>query len=256
MSRRTVIWRGNRGSVGAVSLARSTGALLNRRGSVRTLQRRTPTLLVNWGATSPILDELPINYRVLNGRRSVLNASNKLRTAELFGDAPWAPRSTTHKEVAAEWGCAVLCRQVLNGHSGAGIVLAETPDELVDAPLYVQYRKKADEYRVHVWAGSIHDVTQKKLRSGFDPDEVDFQVRNYSRGWIYAREDVRLPDAAAQAAVAAVRRLGLYFGAVDIGWNNHYSAATVYEVNTAPGLYGETTLANYTKRIQDEEAFA
>jgi hypothetical protein len=38
--------------------------------------------------------------------------------------------------------------------------------------------------------------------------------------------------------------LHLDFGAVDVGWNEHHGEATIYEVNTAPGLEG-TTLEKY-----------
>ena len=58
-----------------------------------------------------------------------------------------------------------------------------------------------------------------------------------------------LPDDVTKQALLAVDGLGLDFGAVDVGWNQHYQEATVYEVNTAPGLTG-TTLDKYTNAIR------
>jgi len=54
-----------------------------------------------------------------------------------------------------------------------------------------------------------------------------------------------------EQASLAIAALGLDFGAVDIIWNNHYQLATVLEVNTAPGLEGQTITdyANYFRGL-------
>ncbi len=116
--------------------------------------------------------------------------------------------------------------------------------ELVNAPMYTKYVKKADEYRVHVFDGEVIDIQQKRRRQELSRHEVDFQIRNTDSGWVFCRDDVDCPDGVRSTAVSAVSALRLDFGAVDIGYNRHQGAATVYEVNTAPGLEG-TTLEKY-----------
>ncbi len=70
-------------------------------------------------------------------------------------------------------------------------------------------------------------------------------VRNHDNGWVFCRQDVHPPDEVINQSIEAVRALGLDFGATDVGWNEYYQKACVFEVNTAPGLEG-TTLENYT----------
>jgi glutathione synthase/RimK-type ligase-like ATP-grasp enzyme len=67
---------------------------------------------------------------------------------------------------------------------------------------------------------------------------------------VYCREDVSPPAEALDIAVKAVAALGLDFGAVDVAWNEHYNKCVVFEVNTAPGLYGHT-LDVYVNAIKE-----
>lgn len=127
-----------------------------------------------------------------------------------------------------------------------------SPDSLaeVHAPLYVKYVKKQQEYRVHVFNGSVIDV-QRKMRRTDTPDaEVNWQVRNHCNGFIFGREGVELPDVALTMSKDSVGALGLDFGAVDIIYNAHEDKYYVLEVNTACGLTG-TTLEVYTAAIQE-----
>jgi glutathione synthase/RimK-type ligase-like ATP-grasp enzyme len=54
-----------------------------------------------------------------------------------------------------------------------------------------------------------------------------------------------------EAAIRTVEILGLDFGAVDIIWNKKQDRYYVLEVNTAPGLEGETVVryANAFKEL-------
>ena len=120
----------------------------------------------------------------------------------------------------------------------------------INAPLYVKYVKKQQEYRVHVFNGSVIDV-QRKMRRTDTPDaDVNWQVRNHCNGFIFGREGVELPDTALTMCVDSVSVLGLDFGAVDIIYNAHEDKYYVLEVNTACGLTG-TTLEVYTAAIQE-----
>lgn len=209
--------------------------------------------VINWGRS-----QRRFRGEYINAPEAVSVASNKLLAAKAFDEAkvPQAP-FTESREEATRWiredGKTVVCRTLLRANSGRGIVLAAPGMEgdIPAAPLYVEYIKKADEYRVHVFGGKIIDVQQKKKRLDFPEDKVNFQIRNAQFGWVFCREDVNPPQAVKDAAISAVAALGLDFGAVDIGWNQHKELAVVYEVNTAPGLEG-TTLDNYFNALLEQ----
>lgn len=137
-------------------------------------------------------------------------------------------------------GKTVVCRTILNGHSGAGIVLASTEEELVDAPLYTEYIPKKEEYRVHVFNGEVIHVSRKARRKDVPDENVNWKIRNHNNGFIFQHENFELPDECNVQALLAVKDLGLDFGAVDIIWNDKQQKAYVLEVNTAPGIEGKT----------------
>jgi len=163
------------------------------------------------------------------------------------------PEWTTDPKVVKEWVTAdkiVLARTKLNGHSGQGIVFVDPPyDTITYAPLYVQYKKKRHEYRVHVFGSqndgwSVIDVTQKKKRKGFE--NVDTKIRNHKNGWVYAREGIVEPQDLRTQALNAAWCANLPFAAIDLIWNEKENKCYVLEVNTAPGIDG-TTLEKYTQ---------
>lgn len=165
------------------------------------------------------------------------------------------PEYTTDFHKARLWlasGFTVVERHVLNGHSGEGIRLVEPEagEEITRAPLYVKYVPKKQEYRVHVCGGHAVDIQRKARRKDLPDDEVNWKIRNHDNGFIFARnEDGQVPQDVVDQAVRAVNALGLAFGAVDVIFNDKAQQAYVLEVNTAPGLSGET-LAGYVGRFQ------
>ena len=209
-------------------------------------------LVINWGSRGEqavILEEsgLPL----LNPPSAVRKASCKLRTFKTLSSEA-VPMWTVCKEEAASWigSGLVVCRGKLNGHSGQGIVIASTVDELIDAPLYVKYINKKHEYRVHVVNGKVIDQ-QRKMRSREVADEdVNWKIRNHSNGFIFGREGVDLPQEALDMCVESVGALGLDFGAVDMVWNERDDRYYVLEVNTACGLTG-TTLEKYVEAFKE-----
>lgn len=159
------------------------------------------------------------------------------------------PEWTTDGQVAAGWNYAYFARTILNGHSGQGIVQYGANEVPVKAPLYVKYKKKKHEYRVHFFKDkqgvvTVVDVTQKKRRK--DAEFLDNQIRNHKNGWVYAREAVTEPKDLRQQATNAALASDLDFGAVDLIWNEHEDTSYVLEINTAPGLVG-TTLQKYVE---------
>lgn len=211
---------------------------------------RAGKTIINWGSSS-----LPEEYwecNILNHPSFVENASNKLNTLLILINSGISyPDFSTEKEDAEHLigiGKKVVCRTVLNGHSGQGIVIASKVEELVDAPLYVEYIPKKEEYRVHVFQGEAFFVQRKARR--MEEENPNWQIRNHQNGFIYANQDVDVPEHVKEMACKAVDALDLDFGAVDIIWNERHDKYYVLEVNTAPGLSG-TTLNKYAEKFKE-----
>ena len=216
-------------------------------------QPRYTDYIVNWGCSKDwefiTHDNKDGHQRVVNKLDffQVIDAFNKLNEKKVN-----IPEWTTDPQVVFHWidveKKTVVARKVLNGHSGAGIVLmgGEHTNVITYAPLYVQYKKKKHEYRVHVFNGEVIDVTQKKKRKG--AEFLDTKIRNHKNGWIYAREDITEPHDLRDQACRAMVATDLKFGAVDLIWNELENKSYVLEINTAPGLVG-TTLTAYVDAI-------
>jgi glutathione synthase/RimK-type ligase-like ATP-grasp enzyme len=150
--------------------------------------------------------------------------------------------------VATDWlrDTPVVCRTLLRSSEGRGIVLAETKEQLVQAPLYTKYFKKKREYRVHVFNGQVIDVQEKRKRK--EVEGGDHRIRNLANGYVFCREAVVEPTGLRDLAVCATAALGYSLGAVDIAFNEHHNQLVVFEVNAAPGMQG-STLENYANAI-------
>lgn len=236
---RAVILPYKKGSQSAKALAVRLGELLGSKVyRVENGWRQTrPTKVINWGHSKPELGGVvPWNFHAGT-------AGNKLTAFKLMKDKCNVPEFTDKEDTANNWlhnGFRVVSRTVLNGHSGNGIHLCTNGDQLHKAPLYVKYIPKKKEYRVHVAFGQIIDVQQKRKREGFPKEETNFQVRNHHTGWVYCRENIEYSPSLEEEAVFACNALDLDFGAVDIIWNEKQDKYYVLEVNTAPGLEGQT----------------
>ncbi len=225
-----------------------------RAGILRATKRQVSkhgdfAMIINWGRSVRRFDG-----EYFNSPEQVAIASNKLKSAAAF----WChgvnqPKFTSEGEVARKWledGHNVLARTLLRASGGRGITLCTPEDDrlLPKAPMYTMYVPKKDEYRVHVWAGEVIDVQQKRRDTNVPDDQVNWQIRNHSNGFIYARSDISPDSSILSTAIAACAALSLDFGAVDLGWNQKRGECVVYEVNTAPGLEG-TTLDSYYKAL-------
>ncbi len=231
------------GSKGAKALAEELGGkCLRVVGS--TFVPKPGDLLINWGATMG-----PCSTWIWKNKPGVVSyASNKLKFFELVKELGLTPRFWTNAEDIPDDAFPVVCRTVLSGHSGAGIIIADSRSDLVSAPLYVQYVKKKDEYRVHLGRHSDSDcviaVQRKAKRNDIPSEDVNWQIRNHHNGFIYKRDGVDPPQAVMDAASRCFNETGLDFGAVDVIWNAQQEKAYVLEINTAPGLEGQT-VADY-----------
>lgn len=253
MRYRVIPWK--QGSRSAKALADALGGkVLKLTGS--TFVRRPSDVLINYGNSNP-----PYTEGVLNGYPTALSrATNKLAFFEGVSQTSaynHLPKHWTSRGDIPADAYPVVCRTILSGHSGAGIVIASDPESVVDASLYVQYRKKSQEYRVHVFKEKVfvgaddhgdntgfefryHTVlVQKKIKKP-DAEVLDWRVRNLHNGFIYQKNNVQAPDKVLTAAKEVFAMTGLDFGAVDVIFNGHEDKAYVLEVNTAPGLEGTT----------------
>jgi len=210
--------------------------------------------VVNWGCTT--IDNPEVHKcRVLNDPTAVALASNKLaffnRMHTYATNASIdqiIPPFTSDKNVAFAWlkkGSTVFGRKVLNGSSGDGIIEfkpndIETVDDIEDAPLYVTYIPKKEEYRVHVVNGVAIDVQMKRRSSEVPLDQINWRIRSYDNGFVFCREDITVSSKLTDAALRAVTACGLDFGAVDIVYNQKRDKYYVLEVNTAPGAVATT----------------
>lgn len=213
-------------------------------------------ICINWGDSSANLEGHPV---ILNIPSAVALATNKHKFFDKLKGKPYIPQYTTNKNEALEWikkNKKVVERHKLQGHSGEGIKIATTEEELSDAKLYVRYVPKKEEYRVHVFEGEIIDVQQKRKKldtegvSNYNPF-----IRSHLHGWVFCRENVNPKSSVFDAAIDAVAALGLSFGGVDVIYNEHSDKPYVLEVNTAPGIEGETvhiytsTFLNYIETL-------
>jgi glutathione synthase/RimK-type ligase-like ATP-grasp enzyme len=227
------------GSRGAKALAEAVGGrVLKRVGS--KYRRKEGDLIINWGAA-----DSPFNgAKVANQPDAIRDASNKLTAFNAMKAAGVrVPDYWTDKADIPDDAFPIMCRTLLTASEGRGIVVAEKREELVHAPLYTKYVKKKDEYRIHVlrrpgMEPEAISIQRKAKRR--DVDEADFKIRNLANGFVFVREGVAPPVDVIQQACSAVVASGLAFGAVDVIWNEHQGSAYVLEINTAPGLEGQT----------------
>ena len=209
--------------------------------------------VLNWGNSTSDLDLSKAT--VLNHPDQVREVSNKKRFFEMMSELPDAPNMpdwTTSKQEAQQWsdeGAMVFARTKLTGHSGQGIVVVEpNTTNIPSAPLYTKYVKKKDEFRCHFWKGEVFDVQRKARRR--DHEDPNFLIRSHENGFVYARENIEVPDAVHREADKVVTSGVLDFGAIDIIYNRLHDKAYVLEVNTSPGLEG-TTLYNYAQKVDE-----
>lgn len=221
---------------------RLTGSTLKGRKSVR---------IINWGSSDKVNNEFD-KCTWINNPEDVSETANKLSFFNKYKDlevfVPW----TADKEVVRTWlveGSTVVARQVLNGHSGRGIVIMtpDNPASWVEAPLFTKYTKKKHEYRVHFMGKEIIDVQKKSLKEG--TENPNWMIRNHDNGFIFAREFGVFPDKVKEVCEIFIGATPLFFGAIDAIYNERTNSAYILEVNTAPGLTG-TTVTKYKEAFE------
>ena len=204
---------------------------------------RRSDLIINWGVPKQhFIGELNTNSH---------NAANKLRCFQLM--VRNGLRWTVNKEEAKTFRLC-YCRTLLSSSQGRGIVVATSPEEIVDAPLYTKGIKQIEgEYRVHVFKGQVIDFAKKmKMNtSRIEAEGITHNplIRNLANGYIFGREGVELNDEVKRVAIESLEDLEMDFGAVDLVLSGYSGKAFTLEVNSAPGLQGSTVQA-YASAIE------
>lgn len=235
-----------RPSNGARELAEELNVRRLKRDGRKILSNRD--CVINWGSVSP-LPERTRGVRIVNTPSSVAEVSNKLLFFNKMegiqvNDRRVTPKFFTTREQARDFlrakGGAIVCRTVLSGSGGAGIVIADSEGQLVDAQLFTRYIPKQSEWRCHFVGKTIIDTQRKAKR--LDSEEGEWRVRNLENGFIYAR-DTSPPAAVMAVAEKVVEVTALDFGAIDLIYNNQSNRAYCLEINSAPGLQGQTVVS-------------
>jgi hypothetical protein len=252
----------NSKSHSSVLLSKALGAKRILVNSLYT--RRSKDTIINWDVYHP---SMPLTLNYINHPLDVLVAKDKLATLILLkSNGIRVPSFTSdyHEAYSSldSGECSkVMCRTLLRSSGGRGIVVARSPTELVDAPLYTRYIPKLHEFRVHV----IHNVPKLiQLKIQLSPNSLSDRgivvpsnstsnlIRNLDNGWVYTSAirgiDASLLRKVESIALSAVSVLQLHFSAVDVIVSKSNGLPYVLEVNTAPGL-SDITLPIYLNNI-------
>lgn len=231
-------------------------------GQVTPANTYKNTLFVNWGDahSMPGLAGYTgrmeiINNHILN--RNIGSYTDKLRFFKWLAHAnqnDLVPAWWNSKLSAQAWlneqpSSALLCvrhKTSSSGSNGLEIVSKEdidnSPNGLPNVTLYTQYIPKKQEFRCHIFRWGDDVWQQKKLRSG--TENPNFKIRNHLGGWVFARENITVPSAAKsviqQFKTTFFDTWKCDFAAVDVIWNEQQNRAYILEINSAPGLEGQT----------------
>jgi hypothetical protein len=234
------------------------------------VRRRRAETLVNWGCSNlGDYRDWARGGNLLNSPAAVAVASNKLRTFQALQRAEvptldWTDNLATAQGWVRTDRKSVIGHFNLSAHSGQGLRVFRREEadvahaDFTGCKVWTKFFPRDREFRVHIFQDKVF-VNEKKragaerIAQDFGRERADYWVRNHQTGWVYVR-DVPAADADRVSALAraALRACGLDFGAVDIFWGAGGRGAApvlkVCEVNSAPGLAGET-LAFYTAAI-------
>lgn len=206
--------------------------------------------IINWGFQRPFPATI-LDLHIVNKPENILNASNKKKCFDILKRNNISiPEYTINKEQAKQMltmdgRSKVYCRTTAHGAYGDGIIIANTPREVVNAELYVRSVKCKREYRVYIFNNKMIDLVAavrcESLPQGVTAYNDD--IRNWKNGWGWARNAVTIPQniktKLEEISKKAITALGLDFGAIDIV-RDYEDNLYILEVNTAPGIEGVT----------------
>jgi len=124
---------------------------------------------------------------------------------------------------------------------GRDIILINSRDDLskisrreLDGRYWVPFIPTTFELRVHVINNQVVRIF-KKLKA--DINEKDF-IRTSGKGWHYSLRvgSFNKYAKAIELCLNLTKNLGLFFGGIDLAWDNINKRYIIWEINTAPGL--------------------
>jgi hypothetical protein len=252
-----------RSSKSCKAMARHFGTL--RAFPDRKYRPRQQDIVVNWGYNH----EIPVlkgrDTVVLNKPENIRKASSKIDCLNILDKSgvavPAFATSSAEAQKLFKNVNTVYCRTLTRASKGKGIVIATKPSELVKAPLYTAKLNTDIEYRVHVFAGEVIDIVQKRRMTTERLEAKGIKernplVRNLMNGWSFTRADLTLKDKDGDyyhqlidISLDATKTLGIDFCAIDLIKTKN-DDFYVLEVNTAPGMEaGTTTHRRYVKAL-------
>lgn len=250
---RYMIYPYRMGSEGAQALKAALNcepdeALLIRRENSQFVQR-PDDVVISWGTPCHIPGALNSNPEIAINKKDFYE--------RLAGRNIVPPFVYTKADARRSLRFPVLCRTRIEGMDGQGIVIAETPDDLISAPLYVQLIDKTEEWRVHMGRTSdgnlVNIAVQKKLHNdipGLDPRiwTGDSTRLTYDHNM----PNNRVIDVCRDAMMLLPE---LTFGAFDVVVDSCIDGvAYVVEVNSAPMMTERTAraYADFFRRFRRE----
>ena len=200
-------------------------------GTCYFFQRAVPgEVIIRWGgAELPHLD----TDRTIN-RSEAIKRTGKISTFRLLADADVPiPEWTTDSRVAVSWEAPYLGRTT-DDRGGRGITIYSRGEVCGRHPLYTRLVENAREYRIHVVGDDVVSLQRKYLEYPH-LDRHNGIIKNHSNGYAFKTPEKDLNSSRKEAAIAAVKALGLDFGAVDMVIDEE-GKEYVLEVNSAPAL--------------------
>lgn len=183
--------------------------------------RASVPLLLRWGNDTPNVT----GKREFNPRDAVALARNK--------EAALKAMAAAGVRVPAFTTTAPAIGRTRYHQGGEGLTVWRTGPMPRDCAYFLEIINKKSEFRVHVVSGEVI-YTQRKVATETCTDDL---IRNHNNGWRFVRILTR-PNLN-KIALAAVKALGLDYGAVDVLLSTD-GKFYVVEVNTAPRLEGST----------------
>lgn len=215
-------------------------------------QGKELSVIINWGlrdtALKRLTDAIPADQLkpVLNAKIDI--AGSKVATFRALDRAGINhPYVYSCAQEAQESGDVYLARKD-NLMQGRGIVYCEPGSAAPIADFYVRYILRRREVRIHVWNGKVI-ITQRK---DISPDQKICNRGAGARFIVYPLGGYIGPQNAIQAnemAVAAVKAVGLDFGAVDILYGENRKLY-ILEINTAPAIEAQSVVSVYTNILK------
>lgn len=182
----------------------------------------------------------------LQSAESIARAGNKLVALQCFQrDGVPCPEFTISTSII---GSDTWLGRKTHGMCGSDIKVYRPGETALYGAhdFFTKFIPNSREYRIHVFGEKVLGVMGKYL--DFPDQAGEGYIKNVSHGYRFRTPSKQLNKDRTEAAIAAVRSLGLDFGAVDlvVGYDGK---PYVLEVNTAPAL-APLTFEKYVREFR------